>query len=116
MDELEGKQGETTNLEAAQASVDQWREASGALVVRISGEIDMSNAGTLRETIDPILDSDLQHLIFDLSELEFIDSSGLTVLLAATQKVPLVQLRNPSPIVRRVVEVTGLGDVLPTEP
>jgi anti-anti-sigma factor len=116
MDELEGKQEETTNLEAAQASVDQWREASGALVVRIAGEIDMSNAGTLRGTIDPVLDSDIQHLIFDLSELEFIDSSGLTVLLAATQKVTLVQLRNPSPIVRRVVEVTGLGDVLPTEP
>jgi anti-sigma B factor antagonist len=114
MDELEGEQ--TTNLEAAEVSVDQWQEESGAMVVRISGEVDMSNADVLRETIDPIAASDVHHLIFDLGGLEFIDSSGLTVLLAAAQKVPQVQLRDPSPIVRRIVEVTGLGEVLPTEP
>jgi anti-sigma B factor antagonist len=114
MDELEGEH--TTNLEAAEVSVDQWREASGAVVVRIIGEVDMSNADVLRETIDPITASDVDHLIFDLGELQFIDSSGLTVLLAAAQKLPLVQLRNPSAIVRRIIEVTGLGEVLPTEP
>jgi anti-sigma B factor antagonist len=114
MDELEGEQ--TTNLEAAEVSVDQWREESGAIVVRITGEVDMSNADVLRETIDPIAASEVGHLIFDLGGLEFIDSSGLTVLLAAAQKVPQVQLRDPSPIVRRIVEVTGLAEVLPTEP
>ena len=114
MDELEGEQ--TTSLEAAEVTVDQWREGSGAVVVRIGGEVDMSNADVLRETIDPIVASDVEHLIFDLGELQFIDSSGLTVLLAAAQKIPQVQLRNPSAIVRRIVEVTGLGEVLPTEP
>jgi anti-anti-sigma factor len=114
MDELEGEK--TTNLEAAQVSVEQWRESSGATVVRIGGEVDMSNADVLRNTIDPIAASEVGHLIFDLGELQFIDSSGLTVLLAAAQRIPLVQLRNPSPIVRRIVEVTGLGEVLPTEP
>jgi anti-sigma B factor antagonist len=114
MDELESEQ--TSNLEAAEVSVDQWREGSGAIVVRISGEVDMSNADVLRETIDPIAASDVEHLIFDLAGLQFIDSSGLTVLLAAAQKIPQVQLRNPSSIVRRIVEVTGLGEVLPTEP
>ncbi len=113
MDELEGEH--TTNLEAAEVSVDHWREASGAVVVRIIGEVDMSNTDVLRETIDPIMASDVDHLIFDLGELQFIDSSGLTVLLAAAQKLPQVQLRNPSPIVRRIIEVTGLGEVLPTE-
>jgi anti-sigma B factor antagonist len=114
MDELEGEQ--TTNLEAAEVSVDQWEEGPGAIVVRITGEVDMSNADVLRETIDPIAASDVGRLIFDLGGLEFIDSSGLTVLLAAAQKVPHVQLRDPSPIVRRIIEVTGLAEVLPTEP
>ncbi len=114
MDELEGEH--TTNLEAAEVSVDHWREASGAVVVRIIGEVDMSSALTsCLQTIDPIMASDVDHLIFDLGELQFIDSSGLTVLLAAAQKLPQVQLRNPSPIVRRIIEVTGLGEVLPTE-
>jgi len=86
------------------------------VVVRVGGEVDMSNADVLRQTVEPIAESDVERLIFDLGGLEFIDSSGLTVLLAAAQKIPLVQLRDPSPIVRRIVEVTGLGEVLPTEP
>jgi anti-sigma B factor antagonist len=114
MDEVERER--TTNLEAAEVSVDQWRESSGATVVRISGEVDMSNADILRATIDPIAASDVEHLVFDLGGLQFIDSSGLTVLLAAAQKIRVVQLRDPSPIVRRIVEVTGLVEVLPTEP
>jgi anti-anti-sigma factor len=106
----------TTNLEGAEASVDQWREDSGALVVRVTGEVDMSNASIVQEAIDQETGTGVDHLIFDVGGLEFIDSSGLAVLLSAAQKVPLVQLRNPSPIVRRVVEVTGLSETLPTEP
>jgi anti-anti-sigma factor len=106
----------TTSLEGAEASVDQWREESGALVVRVTGEVDMSNAGKVRDVVDRVTGTGVDRLIFDLGGLEFIDSSGLAVLLAAAQKVPSVQLRNPSPIVRRVVEVTGLSETLPTEP
>ncbi len=114
MDDLDDDK--TTSLEGAEASVDQWREESGALVVRVTGEVDMSNAGKVREVVDQVTGTGVDRLIFDLGGLEFIDSSGLAVLLAAAQKVPSVQLRNPSPIVRRVVEVTGLSEILPTEP
>jgi anti-anti-sigma factor len=106
----------TTNLEGAEASVDQWREDSGTLVVRVTGEVDMSNAMSVQEVVDQVTATGVEHLIFDLGGLEFIDSSGLAVLLSAAQKVPSIQLRNPSPIVRRVVEVTGLSETLPTEP
>jgi anti-sigma B factor antagonist len=114
MDDLDDEKA--TNLEGADASVEQWREESGALVVRVTGEVDMSNAGDIREVVDQVTATGVDRLIFDLGGLEFIDSSGLAVLLAAAQKVPSVQLRNPSPIVRRVVEVTGLSETLPTEP
>jgi anti-anti-sigma factor len=114
MDEL--KDDNTPDVEGAEASVDQWREGSGALVVRVTGEVDMSNAASVQEVVDQITGTGVEILIFDLGGLEFIDSSGLAVLLAAAQKVPSVQLRNPSPIVRRVVEVTGLSETLPTEP
>jgi anti-sigma B factor antagonist len=114
MDDLDDEKA--TNLEGADASVEQWREESGALVVRVTGEVDMSNAGDIREVVDQVTATGVDRLIFDLGGLEFIDSSGLAVLLAAAQRVPSVQLRNPSPIVRRVVEVTGLSETLPTEP
>jgi anti-anti-sigma factor len=54
-------------------------------------------------------------LIFDLSRLRFMDSAGIAVLIGAAAKVKAVHLRDPSPIVRRVIEVTGLSDVLPIE-
>lgn len=114
MDEL--NDNKTPDLEGAEASVDHWREGSGALVVRVTGEVDMSNAASVREVVDQVMGTDVKSLIFDLGGLEFIDSSGLAVLLTVAQKVPSVQLRNPSPIVRRVVEVTGLSETLPTEP
>ncbi len=114
MDELDDDK--SPNLESADASVDQWREGPGAMVVRVTGEIDMSNAASVREVVEQAMATDVQRIIFDLGGLEFIDSSGLAVLLAAAQRVPSVQLRNPSPIVRRVVEVTGLSETLPTEP
>jgi anti-sigma B factor antagonist len=114
MEELEDDK--TSHLEGAEAAVDQWREGSDALVVRVTGEVDMSNAAAVQEVVDQVTGTGVKHLIFDLGGLEFIDSSGLAVLLTAAQKVPSVQLRNPSLIVRRVVEVTGLSETLPTEP
>ena len=49
---------------------------------------------------------------FDLSGLDYIDSAGIAVLLGAAAECA-VRLRDPSPAVRRVVELTGLTDVLP---
>jgi anti-sigma B factor antagonist len=114
MDELD--EDKSPALKGAEASVDHWREEPATVVVRVTGEVDMSNAATLQEVLDEATSVDVERLVFDLAGLEFIDSSGLAVLLAAAQKVPSVQLRNPSAIVRRVVEVTGLTETLPTEP
>lgn len=114
VDELE--QGKGPHLEGAEVSVEHWREDAGTVVVRITGEVDMSNAASVQETVDQVVGSGVERLIFDLGGLEFIDSSGLAVLLAAAQKVPSVRLRNPSSIGLRVVEVTGLSETLPTEP
>jgi anti-anti-sigma factor len=45
-----------------------------------------------------------------------MDSAGIAVLVGVAAKVNAVQLRQPSPAVRRVVELTGLSGVLPIEP
>jgi anti-sigma B factor antagonist len=113
MDERE--KSKSPGQEGAEVSVDSWREGPGILVVRVTGEVDMSNAAHVQEVVDEAIGTAVERLIFDLGALEFIDSSGLAVLLAAAQKVPSVQLRNPSAIVRRVIEVTGLSETLPAE-
>ncbi|HEX5615619.1 MAG TPA: STAS domain-containing protein [Acidimicrobiia bacterium] len=90
-------------------------DGSGTVVVRISGELDMSSAPAVRRTLAPVLDARPARVIFDLGALEFIDSSGLAVLLQAAEQVDDIVLRNPTGIVQRVVEATGLEATLPVE-
>jgi anti-sigma B factor antagonist len=100
---------------AADAAIKMGSDATGAAVVTVSGDLDISNADALEATVTSITATRPERLIFDLSGLRFIDSAGITVLLGAAAKVKDVRLRKPSPAVRRVVELTGLAEVLPIE-
>jgi anti-sigma B factor antagonist len=104
MAELEG--------EPPTVQVDMRRDAAGAHVVILSGELDSSNAALLRERVASIPAHPAPALIFDLTRLRFMDSAGIAVLISATSRASSVSLRNPSPIIRRVLETTGLSGVL----
>jgi|ERR1700677_3306153 anti-sigma B factor antagonist len=97
-------------------AVEQSRDADGSPVVRLSGELDISNAHTLRETMEAVVGTSPSRLVFDLSELAFMDSSGIAVMVYAANNVPTVELRHASSIVRRVVEATGLAEILRLDP
>lgn len=51
-----------------------------------------------------------------MSGVEFMDSSGIALLASAVRKVKEVELRNPTLIVRRLVELTGLAEILRITP
>jgi len=95
--------------------IDTSVDGDGAPVVVLVGELDISNAATLEQTVASITADRPRRLIFDLSELSFMDSAGIAVLIGAASKVQEIALRNPSAVVRRVVELTGLATVLPIE-
>ena len=97
------------------ATVGYHWEGSDVLVLTISGEVDMSNVDLLRERLATILKPGIRNVVFDLGGLEFIDSSGLAVLVDVANHVGGAKLRAPSRLVWRVVDVTGLGELLPTE-
>lgn len=80
--------------------------------VRITGEVDISNVHRLQEELAQVTARRPKQVIFDLSGLRFIDSSGLAQLAEVAQLVGHVEVRQPSDIVRRVIEITGLADVL----
>ena len=97
----------------------QAREEDGALVLRLSGDLDVTNAEQIRSAIDAMVSSETERLIFDLEGLQFMDSSGIAMLVSVARKVREVELRNPSAIVRRLFELTGLANafrVTPSEP
>jgi anti-sigma B factor antagonist len=83
-------------------------------VVKLTGEIDISNVGELGAAVDALV-LGAQSVVFDLGGLEFIDSSGIALLLRTAARVPAVSIRQPSRIVRRVLAATGLDSVLEVE-
>lgn len=79
----------------------------------LAGEIDAYTAPALAEAIEQC---DLSHVLIDMAEVEFVDSSGLRVLIEAHQVAQAaerrLQLTNPSPAVSRLLEISGIDDYL----
>ena len=79
-------------------------------VVAIAGDIDPHTAPTLREELEAVDGP----VVLDLSGVAFVDSSGLRVLLEANTRRSDsggIAIRNPSDVVRRVLDLSGLSDV-----
>jgi anti-sigma B factor antagonist len=85
---------------------------AGVFVVKLIGEIDISNAATLGAALDAMIAGVDEPVAVDLSGLEFMDSSGIAMLLRAVGGAGSVEVRNPSTVVRRIIECTGLTEIL----
>ena len=99
----------------AEVEIDTRYDPAGVPIVTVAGELDVSNAATLQATVASIVAKRPERLIFSLGDLHYMDSAGISVLLGAADKVNAVHLRDPSPVVRRVIELTGLAGVLSIE-
>ena len=93
-------------------------QLGGVPVLRAVGEIDVSTAPALRDQLIALPESN-SRVIVDLSEVTFLDSTGLGVLISAHKRlrdspshgeVALVVTR---PQITKVLEVTGLTLVFP---
>jgi anti-sigma B factor antagonist len=84
----------------------------GMPVIRLSGELDMVSVERVRSAVEAALTAADDRIAFDVSELEFMDSSGIALLVSAARTARQVELRHPTPIVRRLIELTGLTELL----
>ena len=90
----------------------------GVLVVVLTGELDLNSAERYREAIDDaIVRTDAKYLVFDLSEVTFIDSSGLGMMLGRYKKIEQKGGRSAMcgicPRLSRMIEVSGLRKLMP---
>ena len=85
-------------------------------VLHVRGDIDASTSAALTAAVDDLASASDGPLVIDLSKVTFMDSSGLSVLINAHQRGFTIVVRQPSEVVRRVVELTGLEAVLVIEP
>lgn len=86
-------------------------------VIHVSGDLDAQTSAALDEVISAMLADGAAEVVFDLAELEFLDSSGLRsmVLARGPQGDGRVVLRSPSSSVSRLLEITGLSEVFVIE-
>ena len=91
------------------------------LVVFLGGEMDLSTAPRLRDCFHAQLAEPLRtaRVVIDLQDLDFIDSTGLSALLSAQDRVrdsgAELVLRSPGARVSRVLEMTGLDKAFTVE-
>ncbi len=87
-------------------------------VVHISGEVDLATCPQLRDVLAELVDRGVHHLIVDLEQVSFLDSSGIGVLIGVLRRLRehggSLHLTAPRPHVRRVLELTGITTLLPT--
>ncbi|MFI7416700.1 STAS domain-containing protein [Nonomuraea sp. NPDC049684] len=87
---------------------------TGATVITIAGEIDLASAGRLRQYLAEVAWLPAEHLILDMTDVAFMDSTGLSVLLtaytAARQHGGMVHLAGLHGAPARLIEITRLTD------
>jgi anti-anti-sigma factor len=109
-----------------QASAVQLED--GVRVIEIHGELDLGTAPELERPLEEAVADGAASLLVDLSGCQFIDSTGIALLVRAWQKtsqdgngddgggVRGFVICSPSEQVRRVLEITGLELSIPIHP
>ena len=91
---------------------------NGILYLILSGELDEHSSKYVRTEMDNIFShGGFKQIIIDLSELEFMDSTGIGVLIGRynlmnEKKIP-IYICNPSRHAEKIFKMTGLYELMP---
>lgn len=88
------------------------------MYVILGGELDENSAVYTRDKLDEIFSNiNFSQIIIDLSELEFMDSTGIGVLIGRYKKmknrnIPIF-ICNPSNHIEKIFKMTGIYQIMP---
>ena len=86
-------------------------------IVEVGGEIDVYTAPTLREQLIDLVSQGHQHIIVDMERVEFLDSTGLGVLVGGLKRVRAqdgsLRLVCTQERILKIFRITGLEKVFP---
>lgn len=95
--------------------VDVRIEGRAAIIV-VTGELDLASSPELEEQLDEVWASDAELLVIDLRELEFMDSTGLSIIVSAHQRLGdsgrKLSVVKGSQQVQRLLDLTGVSERL----
>ncbi len=94
----------------------QVRDGNRAVVIEVSGELDLASSPALEHELEQGAGSSAPVVIVDLRKLEFMDSTGLSVLVRAHQRATESERRfglvKGPPQVQRLLDLTGVAERL----
>jgi anti-anti-sigma factor len=96
----------------ARLSFELSSEEDGSALVRLRGDLDMTGADELDVAARPIIAASPDRLVVDVSDLRFADSSAIALWVRWANAVRRLEIRGPSPLLRRVIERMGLAETL----
>lgn len=103
--------------------MDMQIEFSGrTMLVRLYGEIDLAGADSLRRDLETGLDNhpEARNIVVNFSNVEYIDSSGLGVLLGRYRRISAnggkMLIVGAAANVRKILEMSGLLGIMPEYP
>lgn len=88
-----------------------------SLVCRLVGELDEHSAEFVRRRLDTLIaEGNFDSVVFELSRLSFMDSTGIGVIIGRYKLIrkqnKLVYVRNPSPTVDKIFKMSGLYEII----
>lgn len=95
------------------------RMVNKTLYILLSGELDEYTAQTVRKNLDILLETQkgFVQIVMDLSELTFMDSTGVGVLIGRYKKMresnKPIFITNPSRNAERIFKMSGLYEIMP---
>ena len=94
----------------------QLQPRSDVALIAVSGELDIASAPELEQALDQIRPELTKLVIVDLRELDFMDSTGLSIIVRAHQRLAEsdceLTLIKGQPQVQRLLDLTGVADRL----
>ena len=90
------------------------RDIDNIQVIAISGRIDVISANDLEIHLNNVIRKN-SRMVFDLSDTEYISSSGLRVFLAALKMMKTIdgemKLASLQPVIRNILDISGLSNI-----
>jgi anti-sigma B factor antagonist len=95
-------------------------QSAGDIVIRLHGDVDLDSHLEVERTIVEAVESGVERVVVDLSDVPFLDSSGVRALLKARQEAVRsrceLTVRAPQPIVAQVLQLTRVAPLLGLPP
>ena len=106
------------SAEQTPLSIDVTMPREDVALVTVKGFLDVDTATELQHHLANQMHHGRQHLLLDLSEVPFMDSSGINIILTAYKETRQVDgsigLIDPAPAVQRILDLTGVSLTVPS--